>query len=512
MRNGSNDRRSVDFIPKVVEVIQQGYSGKHALQDSFAGLTVGIVALPLAMAFAIASGVTPERGLFTAIVAGFIISAMGGSRYQIGGPTGAFVVIVYSIVARHGYEGLVLCTIMAGVIMCLLGFFRMGALIQFIPYPVTTGFTAGIAILIFSSQVKDFLGLPFDDIPPGFIDKWSLYFTHFDAVSFSTAVVSGIGLASIIVVRRFVPRIPAPVVSVALAALVAYLFNLPVETIGSKFGGVPDTMPTIGLPEVTMERLRELLPDALTVALLGSIESLLSCVVADGMTEDKHKSNTELMAQGVANIAAPLFGGIPATGAIARTVTNIRAGAFSPVAGMLHAVVLALFVLFLAPVASFIPLAALAAVLIVVSYDMSEYRKVLRLIKAPRSDMLVMSLTLILTVIVDLTVAVYVGVILASLLFMRRMSEVTSIGDWGHASCSWKPSIERAEHLELPPELMIYEIDGPFFFGVADRFKTVLSAVDRTPKVLILRMGKVSAIDATAGYALELCGYPLNSA
>ncbi|GAB7079029.1 SulP family inorganic anion transporter [Megalodesulfovibrio paquesii] len=492
------------FLPKLVDVLKKGYSGKHALQDVFAGLTVGVVALPLAMAFAIASGTTPERGLFTAIVAGFIISALGGSRYQIGGPTGAFVIIVYSIIDRHGYDGLVLCTLMAGVIMLLFGAFRMGSLIKYIPYPVTTGFTAGIAVLIFSSQMKDFFGLPLAEVPPDFIDKWAEYLAHAGQFSQPTLIVSGVGLATIILIRRFIPRVPAPVVSVVLATLIAAVFNLPVETIGTKFGGVPDALPSLTLPMVTLGRLHDLIPDALTVALLGSIESLLSCVVADGMTGDKHKSNTELMAQGVANIASPLFGGIPATGAIARTVTNIRAGAFSPVAGILHAAVLAAFVLFLAPLASYIPLASLAAVLVVVSYDMSEYHKVLRLLRAPKSDMMVMLLTLLLTVIIDLTVAVNVGVVLAALLFMRRMSETTAIEDWGHNCCSWKPDLQRADFLELPHGLMVYEIDGPFFFGVADRFKTVLHATNTKPKVIVLRMGKVPAIDATADNALEL--------
>ncbi|MCA1943950.1 MAG: sulfate permease [Desulfovibrio sp.] len=504
MADDATSGKSESFLPKIVHVFKEGYSGKHALQDVFAGLTVGVVALPLAMAFAIASGTTPERGLFTAIVAGFLISALGGSRYQIGGPTGAFVIIVYSIIDRHGYDGLVLCTLMAGALMLLFGAFRMGSLIKYIPYPVTTGFTAGIAVLIFSSQMKDFFGLPMEAVPPDFVEKWSEYFGYVHDINTATLTVSGVGLLTIILIRRFIPRVPAPVVSVFVASMVAYVFSLPVETIGSRFGGVPDTLPSLTFPMVTLERMRDLIPDALTVALLGGIESLLSCVVADGMTGDRHQSNTELMAQGVANIASPLFGGIPATGAIARTVTNIRAGAFSPVAGMLHAVVLAAFILFLAPVASFIPLASLAAVLVVVSWDMSEYHKVLRLLKAPKSDMLVMLLTLLLTVLIDLTVAVNVGVVLAALLFMRRMSETTEIEDWGHNCCTWKPDLPRSEFLELPHELLVYEIDGPFFFGVADRFKSVLHALDTKPKVIVLRMGKVPAIDATADNALEV--------
>ncbi|AGW12294.1 SulP family inorganic anion transporter [Megalodesulfovibrio gigas] len=504
MADDATSGKREPFLPKIVDVFRQGYSAKHAVQDVFAGLTVGVVALPLAMAFAIASGTTPERGLFTAIVAGFLISALGGSRYQIGGPTGAFVVIVYSIIDRHGYDGLVLCTLMAGVLMLLFGAFRMGSLIKYIPYPVTTGFTAGIAVLIFSSQMKDFLGLPMETVPPDFLDKWAEYFGHVQGINPATLTVSGVGLITILLIRRFIPRVPAPVVSVFLATLVAYVFSLPVETIGSRFGGVPDALPSLTFPMVTLERVRELIPDALTVALLGGIESLLSCVVADGMTGDRHQSNTELMAQGVANIASPLFGGLPATGAIARTVTNIRAGAFSPVAGMLHAVVLAAFILFLAPVASFIPLASLAAVLVVVAWDMSEYHKVLRLLRAPKSDMLVMLLTLLLTVLIDLTVAVNVGVVLAALLFMRRMSETTEIEDWGHNCCTWKPDLPRSEFLELPHNLMVYEIDGPFFFGVADRFKSVLHTLDTKPKVIVLRMGRVPAIDATADNALEV--------
>ncbi|TVM33276.1 SulP family inorganic anion transporter [Oceanidesulfovibrio marinus] len=486
------------FLPaSITTIATHGYGVGPFTRDLMAGLTVGVVALPLAMAFAIASGASPERGLFTSIVAGFILSALGGSRFQIGGPTGAFVVIIYSIIFKHGYDGLVLTTLMAGVLLLIFGFFRFGALIKYIPYPVTTGFTAGIAVLIFSSQMKDFFGLTMADVPPQFADKWTAYFQHANTINMQTLLVAGLGLGAILAIRKYKPRIPGPVVGVVLASLVAYIFGLNVETIGSRFGGIPSTMPDIVLPEVTFARLQTLLPEALTIALLAGIESLLSCVVADGMTGEKHNSNVELSAQGAANICSVLCGGIPATGAIARTVTNIRAGAFSPIAGIIHAAVLLAFVLLLANLASYIPLASLAAVLVVVAWDMSEARKFLRLMRAPKSDVAVMCLTFGITVFMDLTVAVGVGVVMASLLFMRRMSEVTSIDAEEEDTESW------SNEVPLPDGVQVYTIDGPFFFGVADRFQSILAAMQKPSKVFIVRFHQVPFLDSTAINALE---------
>ncbi|AAS94762.1 SulP family inorganic anion transporter [Nitratidesulfovibrio vulgaris] len=491
------------FLPRTLTVLREGYDGGTFFKDLAAGLTVGIVALPLAMAFAIASGTTPERGLFTAIVAGFLISLLGGSRYQIGGPTGAFVIIIFNVIMKHGYDGLVVTTLLAGAMLLVFGLCRFGALIKYIPYPVTTGFTAGIAVLIFSQQVKDFLGLSMQSVPPDFFEKWQAYIHNAATFDPATCGIAFLALGAIILTRKTIPRIPGPVVGVVLASLTVWALGLDVETIGSRFGGIPTELPTFTLPTVTLERVRQLLPDAMTIALLAGIESLLSCVVADGMTGDKHNSNVELAAQGAANIASVMFGGIPATGAIARTVTNIRSGGRTPVAGMIHAAVLVGFILYLAPLASFIPLASLAAVLMVVAWDMSEMHKFLRLLHAPKSDVLVMCLTFALTVVIDLTVAVYVGVMLASLLFMRRMSEVTQICTCLDGEATKVQGRETAE-LDVPEGVKVYEIDGPFFFGVADRFQNVLAALDRQPEVFILRMRKVSTLDSTAVNALEV--------
>ncbi|WP_236615118.1 SulP family inorganic anion transporter [Desulfovibrio sp. X2] len=488
-------------MPRFFSMLGRGYSAEFFMRDLMAGATVGVVALPLAMAFAIASGTTPDKGLVTSIVAGFLISFLGGSRYQIGGPTGAFVVIIYSVLFRHGYDGLVLTTLIAGVLLMILGFCRMGTLIKFIPYPVTTGFTAGIAVIIFSSQMKDFFGLKMGAVPPDFLPKWGAFLSN--AGTFDPATV-GVGLASlavILLVRRFSPRIPAPVVAVVLGCLVTGLAGLHVETIGTRFGGIPSSLPGLHMPHITLAAVRAVFPDALTIAMLAGIESLLSCVVADGMTGDRHNSDVELAAQGVANIFSVLFGGIPATGAIARTATNIKAGGQTPVAGMIHAGVLLCFILFLAPVASFIPLASLAAVLIVVAWDMSEFHKFLRLFKAPKSDVMVMCATFLITVLIDLTVAVFTGIVFAAILFMRRMSEVTQIT----VSNGYAAEDDAAEGGELPHDEFVqtYEIDGPFFFGVADRFRATINAMQRQPMVFILLMDKVPTIDSTGLSALE---------
>ncbi|MGE4504321.1 MAG: SulP family inorganic anion transporter [Desulfovibrionaceae bacterium] len=487
------------FRPALFSLLSRGYSRTFLAKDVAAGLTVGIVALPLAMAFAIASGMPPERGLFTAVVAGGLISLLGGSRYQIGGPTGAFVVIVAGIAARHGYQGLVVATLMAGALLVLMGVFRLGKVLQFIPYPVTTGFTAGIGLYIFSTQLKDLLGLQVGPQPAEFLGKLASCWEGIGTAQPGAALCAGATLLAMYLVRRFCPRIPAHIVGIVSSMLVVWLLGLQVETIGSRFGGIPATLPSFAPPEDFFGLAAEMVPDALAIAILAGIESLLSAVVADGMTGERHNSSTELMAQGLANIASGLFGGIPATGAIARTATNIRAGAATPVAGIIHAATLALCMLCLAPLASLIPLASLAGVLCYVAWDMSEVHKVARLLRAPKSDVFVLLVTFLLTVLVDLTVAVQVGVVLAALLFMRRMSEV------GNLRFSAAGKRAQAED-DLEPDsssVLVYEIDGPFFFGMAERFLSVLHAMREHPKVIVLRMDNVPTIDATAIHALE---------
>ena len=493
-------RFPVSFTPALVKSIHEGYTREGLLRDIGAGITVGIVALPLAMAFAIASGTTPDRGIFTAIVAGFLISALGGSRFQIGGPTGAFVVIVSSIVARHGYEGLVAATLLAGVFLILMGLFRFGKLLQFIPYPVTTGFTAGIGVFIFSSQLKDFFGLSMGTVPSEFLDR--IVACTIALPTFSSAAL-GIGLLTLvtmIVVRKYAPRIPAHIVGIVIASFAAWALGIEVETVGSRFGGIPSSLPHFVPPADFMHVVVDVIPEAMTIAVLAGIESLLSAVVADGMTGERHDSSTELMAQGVANIGSALFGGIPATGAIARTATNIRAGGRTPLAGMVHAATLTLFIVCCAPLASRIPLPSLAAVMVVVAWDMSQFQRFCRLFHAPKSDSLVLVITFLLTVCVDLTVAVQVGVVLAAMLFMRRMSELSSIqlvgGDPGQK--------DAGDALIGNANVVCYEIDGPFFFGMAQRFVDVMRFTRRTPDYLILRMRRVPSIDATGIESLEI--------
>jgi SulP family sulfate permease len=473
------------------------------MRDGVAGLVVGIVALPLALAFAIASGVPPERGLYTAIIAGFLISALGGSRVQIGGPTGAFVVIVYGIVAKYGYGGLVICTIIAGVLLIAMGLARMGALIKFIPYPVITGFTSGIAVIIFSGQIKDFLGLRMGAVPAQFIEKWMSYAERVSAIDWTTAGVATGTMILLLVWPRISRIVPAPFVAMMAATIVVQVFDLHVATIGSRFGAVPSALPKPQLPHIPWENMRELIPPSITVALLAAIESLLSAVVADGMIGTRHKSNMELVAQGIANIASAVFGGIPATGAIARTATNIRTGGRTPLAGIVHAITLLLILVFAGQWAAKVPLASLAAILVVVAYHMSEWRSFAGLLRAPKSDIFVLIVTFALTVFVDLTVAVQVGVVAASLLFMKRMSEVTNIeGVTGELR---DRDDERVEEIgrAIPKGVVIYEVNGPFFFGAADKLKDVMSEIAKPPKVFILRMRYVPAIDATGLHALE---------
>jgi SulP family sulfate permease len=494
-------------LPKTFLLFREGYSRAALTRDLIAGMTVGIIALPLAMAFAIASGLPPERGIFTAIVAGFVTSLLSGSRYVIGGPTGAFVVIVFDIATRQGYDGLALATLMAGGMLLLMGLFRFGAIIKYIPYPVVTGFTSGIALVIFSSQIRDFFGLRMESVPAEFFHKWDAY-----AAAARTWNPAAFGLAAgslgvVILLRRFQPRVPGAIVAVVLATLAAWAFRLPVETIGSRFGEIPRLLPAPTLPEFSMLRLRLLFPDALTIAMLAAIESLLCAVAADGMTGDRHRSNTELFGQGVANVLSTLFGGIPTTGALARTATSIKSGAASPVAGMVHALTLLVVTLAAAPLATLIPLSALAAILVVVAWNMSEIDHFRHMFKAPRSDALVMLVTFGLTVAVDLTLAVQVGVVLAALLFMHRMSEVTQVGTAALLD------LENGEETEddpdatrnkiVPPGVEVYEINGPFFFGVADRLQDELSSFESPPQVFVLRMRRVPAIDATGMQALK---------
>lgn len=488
------------LVPKLVTTLRT-YDRAQLLADVSAGVIVGIVALPLSIAFAIASGVSPDRGLYTAIVAGFLISALGGSRVQIGGPTGAFVVIVYGIVQEHGTEGLAVATGMAGLLLVGMGVAKLGGAIKFIPFPVVTGFTSGIALIIFSSQVKDLLGLGMGEVPAGFFARWGAYAR---ALGTASPHAAGVAAASLLILGLW-PRVsrtvPAPFVALLAATLGVWALELPVETIGSRFGAIPSSLPAPHLPSVSAEMVRELAGPAFTIALLAAIESLLSAVVADGMIGGRHRSNMELVAQGVANVASPLFGGIPATGAIARTATNIRAGGRTPVAGMVHALTLLLVTLFFGPLVAYVPLAALAAILVVVSYHMSEWRTFRAELSAPRSDVAVLLATFALTVVVDLTVAIQVGMVLAAFLFMRRMAEVTHVSA---LVAEMHDDGERALRGEaVPPGVEVYAIDGPFFFGAAEKFKETLSTLRNPPRVLVLEMSRVPAMDSTGLRALR---------
>src|SRR5205807_5053641 len=475
--------------------------------DLSAGVVVGIVALPLAIAFAIASGVSPERGLFTAIVAGFVISALGGSRVQIGGPTGAFVVIVYAIVQRHGVEGLAMATLMAGIILVGFGLARLGAAIKFIPYPVTIGFTSGIALIILSGEVKDFLGLKMGPVPAEFVMRWRTFAAHFASLNPWAVGVAVVTVAIIVLWPRVNQRIPSPFVALIATTAAVQLGHLPVDTIASRFGVINAVLPAPSLPAVTFRQIPGLMGAAFTIALVGALESLLAAVVSDGMIGGRHRSNMELVAQGVANIASPIFGGIRATGAIARTATNVKNGGRTPVAGIAHAFTLLLITLFFGRWAGLIPMATLAAILVVVAYRMSEWRTFLSELRAPKSDVAVLLATFLLTVLVDLTVAIEVGMVLAAFLFMRRMAEVTNISALTHEFRDPVDDFEsdpNAVRRRVVPEgVEVYEINGPFFFGAAEMFKERLGRIVGRPKVLILRMRHVPAIDSTALHALR---------
>lgn len=484
----------------------KSYNRSQFLSDSIAGLVVGIVALPLAIAFAIASGVTPDRGLWTAIIAGLIISVLGGSRVQIGGPTGAFVVIVYGIVQKYGIDGLTVATLMAGVLLVIFGLARLGAAIKFIPHPVVTGFTSGIAVIIFSGELKDLLGIRMGDVPAAFFEKLSAY-SLATGVTPEAIGVAALSLAIIVLWPRVSRRIPGPFVALIVATIVVRVFHLPIETIGSRFGDITASLPHPHLPHLTFSQMTMLVGPAFTIALLGSVESLLSAVVSDGMIGGRHRSNMELVAQGVANIATGLTGGMPATGAIARTATNVKNGGRTPVAGIVHALTLLLITLIFGRWVSLVPMAALAAILVVVSYHMSEWRTFRAELHSPKSDVAVLLTTFCLTVLVDLTVAIEVGMVLAAFLFMHRMAEVTNIS-------AFRREMEDDSDLDdadanatsrraIPPGVEIYEINGPFFFGAAETFKDTLARISGKPKVLILRMRHVLTLDSTGMHALK---------
>jgi len=490
--------------PKIFEVFREGYTLRQFYSDLAAGTTVGIVALPLAIAFAIASGVKPEQGLYTAIVAGFVISLLGGSRAQISGPTGAFVVIIYGIVHQYGYDGLAVATLIAGVVLGLMGLFRMGALLKFIPYPVTVGFTSGIALIIFSSQLGDFLGLSLVSPPPGFIEKLIVYREHL--VELNPYAV-GVGLCSLVVIGlwpRITHRVPGMLIAILVATVVVKVFHLPVATIGSRFGSVPNHLPSPHLPAISLALVKQMFSPAVTIAFLAALESLLAAVVADGMLGTRHRSNMELIAQGAGNIASVLFGGIPATGAIARTATNIKSGGRTPVAGMIHALVLLLILLFFGKYSALIPMPTLAAILIVVAYNMSEWEEFKDLLRGTKSDTVVLLVTFFLTVLIDLTVAIQVGVVLATFLFMQRMSNATQITQVTETLGDQDETETRdISKLEVPPGVEVFEIYGSLFFGAIERFKDAMRSVKKQPRALILRMRHVQTIDASGLHTLN---------
>ena len=495
------------FLPKTFTVLRD-YTASQFAADLQAGVIVGVVAIPLALAFAIASGVPPGKGLITAIVAGFLIALLGGSRVQIGGPTGAFVVIVAGIVQKHGIEKLATCTLLAGAILIVLGFARFGGAIKFIPYPVVTGFTSGIAVIIFSSQIKDLLGLPVGEVPAPFLEKWAVIApAHPRATGAAIGVAAGT-LAILLLWPRLSRKVPAPIVAITAVTAAVALLGVPAETIGSRFGDVSVGIPAPHLPPLDLSTVRDLFPPAVTIALLAGIESLLSAVVADGMIGSRHKSNVELVAQGVANMASAAFGGIPATGAIARTATNVKNGGRTPVAGMVHALTILVVLLFLGRWVRYVPLAALSAILVVVAYHMSEWRSFATIFHTPRSDVLVLLTTFFLTILVDLTVAVQAGVVLAAFLFMKRMADVTNVGmvtrEITEAPDGTMTSdADGVARREVPAGVEIYEVNGPFFFGAADKIKDVLHFVAKKPRVFILRMRNVPAIDASGIRVLD---------
>jgi SulP family sulfate permease len=488
-------------MPKLVETLGD-YNLQKLVSDLIAGMTVGLVALPLAMAFAISSGVTPQAGLYCAVIAGFLISALGGSKTQIGGPTGAFVVIVFGIVAQHGLNGLFLCTIMAGVILVILGLTGLGTAVKFIPRPVVVGFTNGIAVLIASTQIKDFFGLRIENVPGEFLGRAEAIAYHFHTVSLSSTVLAATALVVIILCMKFLKRVPGYIVALLLGTGVVVALQLPVETIGTRFGGIPSGLPTFAVPQFQLDMILPLLSPALTVALLGAIESLMSAVVADRMSDDKHNPNVELVAQGVANVAAPFFGGLPATGAIARTATNIRSGAKTPVAGMVHAVTLLAVLLFAAPLAQYIPLAVLSAILMVVAYHMGEWKEIPKLLKMSWATISVWLVTFALTVFADLTLAVEFGIVLAALLFIRKVAKTTTVTKVTNEYVE-DGRLHILQDKHIPEYVTVIRIHGPFLFGAAEKLSVVTDHIEELTPVVILRLRNMTAIDATGLLALE---------
>lgn len=505
--NFSEWRRGLgaEFTPKLLTVLRAGISRKRLAADVTAGVIVGIVALPLAIAFAIASGVSPEKGLITAVIAGGLISLLGGSRVQIGGPTGAFIVIVYAIVQEHGVEGLTLATFIAGFLILLLGLLRMGNLLKFIPYSLIVGFTSGIAVVIFSTQIKDFFGLTTGAVPADFIEKWEVYAHAISTVNPWSVLLAGGTVLVLLLTARYVPKVPGSLLAILLCTGAAQLFHLPVDTIGSRFGDIPNSIPFPHFYSVDFATFRELLQPAIAIALLGSIESLLSAVVADGMIGGKHRSNMELVAQGGANIASALFGGIPATGAIARTATNIKSGGRTPVAGIVHAVTLLLIMLVAAPLAKLIPLACLAGILVVVAYNMGEWGSFYSVLRSNRYDALVLVATFLLTVLFDLVVAIEVGIVLASFIFMKRMADLSRFDILEAETGEGKEGemMFEEEVGEVPEGVVIYEINGPLFFGASQKFRETMSNIRERPRAIIIRLRHVPLIDATGMYRLK---------
>lgn len=491
------------YKPKLISLLddkESGFSKEQFLKDLIAGIIVAIIALPLSIALGISSGVSPEKGLITAIIAGFIISLLGGSRVQIGGPTGAFVVIVFGIIQNHGVDGLIIATFMAGIILVLFGLLRFGSLIKYIPYPITVGFTSGIAITLLSTQVKDFLGLSITKTPSEFIPKWEAYISHMNTTNLYTLAIGLLALIILIFWPKINKKIPGSLIALIVTTLVVFIFNLPVATIGSQFGKISSNIPIPHIPNLNLNTLKALIGPAFTIALLGGIESLLSAVVSDGMIGDKHNSNAELIAQGLANIGSSLFGGIPATGAIARTAANVKNGGRTPISGIVHSITLLLIMLVFMPLAKFIPLTTLSAILIIVSYNMSEWRTFKAILKAPKSDIAILLITFFLTVLFDLVIAIVIGMIVSMCLFIRRVATSIEVNELNESDCSYKSNIDTdMENLKVGENVLVYDIRGHLFFGAVDTFMNTMKEINDDAKVLVLRMRHTKTLDVT-GY------------
>ncbi len=491
------------YKPKLISLLddkESGFSKEQFLKDLIAGIIVAIIALPLSIALGISSGVSPEKGLITAIIAGFIISLLGGSRVQIGGPTGAFVVIVFGIIQNHGVDGLIIATFMAGIILVLFGLLRFGSLIKYIPYPITVGFTSGIAVTLFSTQVKDFLGLSMTKTPSEFIPKWEAYISHMNTTNLYTLAIGLLALIILIFWPKINKKIPGSLIALIVTTLVVFIFNLPVATIGSQFGKISSNIPIPHIPNLNLNTLKALIGPAFTIALLGGIESLLSAVVSDGMIGDKHNSNAELIAQGIANMGSSLFGGIPATGAIARTAANVKNGGRTPISGIVHSITLLLIMLVFMPLAKFIPLTTLSAILIIVSYNMSEWRTFKAILKAPKSDIAILLTTFFLTVLFDLVIAIGIGMVVSMCLFMRRVATSIEVNELNESDCSDKSNIDTdMENLKVGENVLVYDIRGHLFFGAVDTFMNTMKEINDDAKVLVLRMRHTKTLDVT-GY------------